>query len=203
MQTINCLSHNGVPDSAFKALIEQELDAIIQPLTDWEGPSSMLAVAKAVERAGRITGVRLQRVAGGSTKALGLGRDFHRDDDDGDADDEGGIFNNAEPQVSSGRELFSEAPRSVFESAYELILAGFHPLKLKLLYDKMQKIVTYVIDNFVKNLRIPVSESVEAYIVPGRAQPPFQTSEVDLFDFQIRKVFWKKAKYIFARRRAC
>jgi len=36
MQTITCLSHNGVPDSAFKDLIENELDAIIQPLADWD-----------------------------------------------------------------------------------------------------------------------------------------------------------------------
>ena len=164
MQTITCLSHNGVPDSAFKTLIEKELDAIIQPLTDWDSPNSMLAVAKAIERAGHITGARLSRFAGGSTKALGLGRDFHRDEDDGDRYDNGDLFNNT--QVS-GRESFSEAPRSVFEFAYELILAGFHPLKLELLYNKMQNIVTYVIDNFVKNLHIPVSESLEAFIIPG------------------------------------
>src|ERR1700685_3106397 len=102
----------------------------------------MLAVAKTVERAGHITGMRLQRVASGSTKALGLGRDFHRDVD-GDGDEDDGIFNNAEPQVFSGHESFSEAPRA---SAYELILAGFHPLKLL----QMQQIVTCVIDNFVK-----------------------------------------------------
>ena len=165
MQTITCLAHNGVPDSAFKALIEKELDAIIQPLTDWDNPSSMLTVAKAIERAGHITGARLSRFAGGSTKALGLGKDFHRDEDDSDQYDDGDIFNN---KTVSGRESFSEAPRSVFESAYELVIAGFHPLKLRLLYDKIQKIVTYVIDNFVKNLHIPVSESVEAFIIPGR-----------------------------------
>jgi RNA-dependent RNA polymerase len=181
MQTITCLSHNGVPDSAFKALIEKELDAIIQPLTDWDSPSSMLAVAKAIERAGHITGARLSRFAGGSTKALGLGRDFHRDEDDGDQYDDGDIFNNT---LVSGRESFSEAPRSVFESAYELIIAGFHPLKLKLLYDKMQKIVTYVIDNFVKNLRIPVSESVEAFIIPGKVL--FNLTRVKLIYFPNR-----------------
>ena len=174
MQTINCLSHNGVPDIAFNTLLEKELDGIIQPLTDWEGPGSMLAVAKAIERAGHITGARLQRFAGGSTKALGLSRDFHRDENDGDRDDDGGI---SDLQVSSGRESFSEAPRSVFESAYELIIAGFHPLKLRLLYDKMKNIVKYVVDNFVQNLRIPVSESIEAFIVPGKCRSSHNLTE--------------------------
>jgi hypothetical protein len=179
MQTITCFSHNGVPDSAFKALVEKELDAIMRPLTDWDGPGSMLAVAKAIERAGHLTGIRLSRFAGGSTKALGIGRDFHRDDeDDGDSDDDGTEMSNG-TQVA-GRESFSEAPRSVFESAYELIIAGFHPLKLKLLHDKMQKIVTFVIDNFVKSLHIPVSESVEAFIIPGNVLSAFQSHEVDL-----------------------
>jgi RNA-dependent RNA polymerase len=200
-QTINCLSHNGVPDTAFKTLVEKELEAVIQPLTDWDGPGSMLAVAKAIERAGHITGARLQRLAGGSTKALGLSRDFHRDEDDGDRDDHGDVFQSLESQVSSGRESFSDAPRSAFESAYELLLAGFHPLKLKLLYDKMQKIVSYVVDNFVKNLRIPVSESVEAFIIPGEAQFPFSMRSGSN-PCQIRRAFWKKARSIFAHHKA-
>jgi hypothetical protein len=175
IQTIVCLSHGGVPDESFKALAENELDAIVKPLADWESPGAMLSVAKAIERAGHLAGVRLQRFAGGSTKALGLGRGFHRDEDDDDRYDDTETSDSA---LVSGRDNFSGAPRSVFESTYELILAGFHPLKLEYLFNKMQKIVTYVIDNFVKNLRIPVSESVEAYIIPGNITSAFCTPQL-------------------------
>jgi RNA-dependent RNA polymerase len=99
----------------------------------------VLAVTKAIERAGHITSSRLSTFTGGSTKALGLGRDFHCDENKDDQYDNGAIFSNT---LVSGSESFSEAPRSVFESAYELIIAGFHPLKLRLLYNKIQRIVT-------------------------------------------------------------
>jgi RNA-dependent RNA polymerase len=176
MQTVINLSHNGVPDNSFNSLIKKELEALIEPLTQWNDPHAMLAVAKAVEQAGHITGSRLQRVAGGSTKALGLSRDFHRDEADADryGGDEGDDILPGADQIYSGRDLGSGAPLSLFENAYELILAGFHPLTFPPLYEKMHKIVINVIDACVKSFHIPVSESVEAFIIPGRVSLPLR-----------------------------
>jgi RNA-dependent RNA polymerase len=120
-QTIINLAHNGVPDDSFNILVEKELQAIIEPLTNWSDPHATLAIAKAIDQAGHVTGSRLQRLAGGSTRALGLGRDFHRDDDDNDEHDEANDLSGAEPQIHSGRDIYSGAPQSLFESAYDLI----------------------------------------------------------------------------------
>jgi len=169
MQTINNLSHNGVPHTVFTALIKAELEALIKPLTDWQHSHSMVTVARAVYQAGRIGGARLQRVAGSSIKALGLSRDFHRDKAEGDVTpDANDITGLAERRVFTGRSEFNKAPLSPHESAYELILAGFHPLYFEFLYDKMKTVVTIAIDSFVKNFHITVSESLEAFILPGR-----------------------------------
>lgn len=128
----------------------------------------MLTVAKALSNAGRITGTRLQRLAGGSTKALGLSKDFHLDDDTEEVDDaDAKAFEEKELKNLSGRDPISGAPISLFESAYELVLAGFHPLTCEPLGDKMHSIVKTVIDDFVESLKIPISESIEAFIIPG------------------------------------
>lgn len=165
MQTINNLSHNGVPHTVFSALIKTELEALVKPLTDWRNSHSMVTVAKAVYQAGRTGSARLQRVAGNSIKALGLSRDFHREEDTPDTDDFPADL--TDPRGYIGRSRFNGAPLSLHESAYELILAGFHPLALEFLYNKIKKIVTVTIDSFVKSFRIPVSESLEAFILPG------------------------------------
>src|ERR1700683_549127 len=170
MQTINNLSHNGMPHAVFSSLIKTELEDLIKPLTEWGNSHSMIATAKAVHQAGHIGGARLQRLAGSSIKALGLRRDFHRDATEEvtpDAED------SAEPtdiHVYTGRSKFNDAPLSLHENAYELILAGFHPLMLDFLYDKMKRIITLTIDSFVKSFRIPVSESLEAFILPGSSR---------------------------------
>lgn len=173
MQTIVNLSHNGVPDCSFDSLIEKELEALIEPLTQWKDPHAMLTVAKAIEQAGHITGSRLQRLARGSTRALGLGRGFHRDEadeNDDDRDDGADLLPGAE-KIYSGRDVDSGAPLALFENAYELTLAGFHPLTFPPLYEKMRCIVSSVIDTSVKSYKIPVSESVEAFIIPGMISP--------------------------------
>ena len=179
MQTINNLSHNGVPHTVFTALIKTELEALIKPLMDWQHSHSMVTVAKFVHQAGRIGGARLQRVAGSSIKALGLSRDFHRDEVEGDMTPDGDdVTGLAERRVFTGRSEFNEAPLSLHESTYELILAGFHPLNFEFLYDKLKAVVTIAINSFVKNFHIPVSESLEAYILPGRHYLTFNHKEL-------------------------
>jgi hypothetical protein len=154
---------------ALSALIKTELDALVKTLTEWEHSHSMITTAKAVHQAGHINSVRLQRVAGSSIKALGLSRDFHRDATEEVTPD---VDRGAKPtdlRVYTGRSEFSEAPLSLHECAYELILAGFNPLMLEFLYDKMRKIVRLTINSVVDNFHIPVSESLEAFILPGNS----------------------------------
>lgn len=168
MQVISNMSYNRVPDEAFTSLINEDLEKIVKTLTNWKAPHAMIGVAKAVHEAGRISGTRLQRVAPGNTRALGLGRDFHRDDEpEGNAEGDHDLSKPGPPPTYSGRCNISQAPIAIHENAYELLVAGFHPLKLEHLHTKMKKITTLAIDSSVKTFHIAVPESVEAFILPG------------------------------------
>ena len=152
------LSHNGVPIDVLEALIRKDLAEEITPLTRWD--ESMIPLAKAVSRAGRITGSRLQRYAGVSSRAHGFISEFHKDEE----------WTEEVPSdvpVSAGRDPYSGAPLSLHESAYDLLVAGFHPLHCPPLSDKIHNILKLLIDSYVKNFKIAVAESVEAFIMPG------------------------------------
>ena len=163
MLSINNLCHNGIPDDVFKSLMRQDLEDEVRPLTQWT--ESMLPVAKAISDAGGITGARLQRFAGGTSRAHGFTRDFHRDEDVGVAGSGVAALNSP---VSAGRDSSSGAPISVHEVAYEMLAAGFHPIKMPVLADKIHQILKLVIKAYVNNFKIAVSESVEAFILPGQ-----------------------------------
>lgn len=163
-QVIMNMAHNGVPSESFSRLTDEDLSNTIRPLKDWRSP---VAVAQAVYRLGRINGVRLQRIAPGNTRALGLARDFHREDQFEDDIEEELRLSGAQPPGYSGRCVFSGAPFSVHESAFELLLAGFQPPELEYLYKKIHSITALAVDGATKNLRITIAQSLEAYIIPG------------------------------------
>jgi hypothetical protein len=50
MQTVINLSHNDVPNNSFNSLIKKELEALIEPLTQWNDGDAMLSVEKAQRR---------------------------------------------------------------------------------------------------------------------------------------------------------
>lgn len=49
----------------------------------------------------------------------------------------------------------------------ELVQANFHPAKTEKLYEKIKYIISKAIEASVKDYRIPVLESLGAFIVPG------------------------------------
>jgi len=59
------------------------------------------------------------------------------------------------------------APFGLHEFAIELLQAGFHPSHEVLLQSKIEYIVQTAIEAVAKKCRIPIAESLEAFIVPG------------------------------------
>jgi RNA-dependent RNA polymerase len=170
IQSIMNLSHNGIPDSVFVSLMAQGLDDEVGKLTDWTSPASGWALWKAIHQAGGVAGMRMSRHALGVTRAIGLsGREFGSGDDDDDDDDDIGTgpTSSSEPIVSMGRNRYSGAPISVHESALELVQAGFSPLESKFLAEKIHAILRLVIESYVKEYRISIPQSAEAFMVPG------------------------------------
>ncbi|KAI6136111.1 RNA dependent RNA polymerase-domain-containing protein [Pisolithus sp. B1] len=190
-QTLINLTHNGVPNEIIKKLMAHGIQEEVKELVDWNGPQSMLRVWRAVEKAGGVVISHIQRRAAGEVRALGIGklREFGKqeqgDEDEGDIGvEETGIGNVEVDEVEvkveekaydlgkiplqkfSGRCPFSGRPLGLHQTALELLQAGFHPLKLKLLFDKLEKVLTMLLDSYVQKFHIPVTESVEAYVVP-------------------------------------
>jgi len=165
-QTLVNIAHNGVPHEIIKELMTAGLKADIQELTSWGQPDSMLLVWRAVEKAGNVALARMRRRSTGELRALGLGQ-MRPLDSQQNEDEDFEMLEEGPSQDLTGRKPFSGQPVTLHEVAMELLQAGFHPMKLKLLFSKLECILTLVIDDYVRDFHVPIPESMEAYIVPG------------------------------------
>lgn len=190
-QTTVNLTHNGVPDEVIKKLMAHGLQEEVKEIVDWSGPESMLRVWRAVEKAGCVVISRIQRRAAGEVRALGIGRlrQFGKQEQGDDYEGDMGVENMGIEKVEmdeieaaakektyelgesslqkfAGRIPFSGQPLGLHETTLELLQAGFHPLRLKQLCSKLEKILTILLDSYVHKFHIPVTESAEAYVVP-------------------------------------
>lgn len=168
MLSINNLYHNNVPDSVFQSLMRKNIESVIQPLMQWDG--SLVPMARTVSTLGSITGSRLRRLAAGTSRAQGFIRDFRREADP-TTEELPDDFSPSDLVNATGRDLYSGAPKSLHESTYELLQGGFHPAKNIVLRNKLHKICKLAIEGHTKDLKIPVPESVEVHMVPGKSLP--------------------------------
>ncbi|KAI0673977.1 RNA dependent RNA polymerase-domain-containing protein [Trametes maxima] len=186
--TILNLSHNKVPTSVFIDLMRSALDEEVRALTQWTHPQDMQLLWKTVDRVGRVTGSRIQQFALGASRALGLSGRIREDDMPWDEpldplqdilDMAGGDSLSEEDRAALIAELeggdavpqrlrdrFSGEPLTLHGVVLDLLQAGFHPLKLPLLYDKLKTIINKAIEDVVRDFHVTVPLSAEAFIVP-------------------------------------
>ncbi|KAF8971781.1 RNA dependent RNA polymerase-domain-containing protein [Flammula alnicola] len=167
-QSITNLFSNGVPEHTLVRLMEEGLEEEIAPLLEWSKPYAMVFLWDAINKTGNVSGARTQRLAASLNRALGLkGRDWGHESVAMDNDPKGQAAEDAAVSATyTGRNKYSAAPLSLDESALELVQAGFHPAENKLLYDKLKRIIELTIDSSVKKYRIPIEESLGAFVVP-------------------------------------
>ncbi|KAI5998175.1 RNA dependent RNA polymerase-domain-containing protein [Pisolithus albus] len=178
-QTIVNLIHNGVSGEVIRKLMAHGLQEEVKDLVDWSSPESMLRVWRAVEKAGCVVISRIQRRAAGEVRALGIGklRQFGKQEQGNE--DEGDM------RKFAGRNPFSGQPLGLHETTLELLQAGFHPLKLRQLCSKLEKVLTMLLDGYVHKFHIPVMESAEAYVVPD----PYGVLKEDEIHFRSSEPF--------------
>ncbi|KAL5519334.1 hypothetical protein ACEPAH_1017 [Sanghuangporus vaninii] len=155
MQTIMNMSHNGVQDKVFVNLMDEGLKKEIEPLTKWDGDNACLLLARAVEEAGGVMSSRRSRAAGGEARLYNFVRDEADDDDD--------------PGTNVGlveRDPISGCPATLYESAYDMLIAGFNPLQNLVLREKLKYILKEAIKSYMEKFHIPVISSAEAFIAP-------------------------------------
>ncbi|KZT22626.1 hypothetical protein NEOLEDRAFT_1071042 [Neolentinus lepideus HHB14362 ss-1] len=165
MQTVLNMHHNGVPTELLVNLMVEGLREDVAKLTDLDQKTPMLLI-DAIDKAGRVTGAKLQRLAGDMSRALGFsGREFRQDVDDEDPL-EG--FDDDEADSPDVDHAFDPClpPVSLHELAVELLKAGFHPLKLNFLFVKIREIVGRKIDAVTRGFHIPIPFSADVFIVP-------------------------------------
>lgn len=166
-QTLINLSYNGISHQVLKDLMALGLREEIQSFIDWTQPHSMVMVWKAVERVGSVVVSRLRRILTGQARALGIGR-LHplndQDQEDEESDDEEDYLQSS---VDASHKKYSGQPLTLYETVLELLQAGFHPLKLDLLYQKLESVITKVLNAYVEKFHIPVVDSCDAFIIPG------------------------------------
>ncbi|KAG9313859.1 RNA dependent RNA polymerase-domain-containing protein [Chiua virens] len=181
-QTLINLSYNGIEHGMLKELMAMGLKEEIQSFIDWTQPQSMVMVWNAVEKAGHITVTRLRRMLGGQARALGLGQ-LRPSDDQGQEEEEDDT-DHVQLLADIGHRKFSGQPVTLHETVLELLQAGFHPLRLDYLFQKLESIIGLVLDDYVEKFHIPVKESCEAYIIPDpygvleEGQIHFRSSEL-------------------------
>lgn len=186
-QSIVNLFSNGISEETLVHLMEEGLEREIAPLLEWVKPHAMLFLWDAINKLGNISGSRTQRLSSSLSRALGFeGRDWGRAEVSGDIDDVITPFEDVQAATYTGRNSYSggkfisysciinaqfkhfvSAPHTLYESTVELIQAGFHPAKNKQLHDKMRYIINQAIESSVSKYRIPIEESLGAFIVPG------------------------------------
>ena len=156
-QTVINLAENGVDSEVFQGLMREGLTQTFSSLTQWDGPGAMPLLWNAVNNLGGVTRTRLQKIAHGLERALGLSNRFEMDrkdeEDDPDSDDEDSSLASDE--------------KPLYQTVLELIQAGFDPRSSPILYEKMRYVVKQAMDRHLDKFHLEVHQSAEAFIVPG------------------------------------
>jgi len=160
-QVVINLSSNGVPTPVFAEMLEAAVQRDFEDLTTWEGEEAMEFLLSNVMRIGSVAGIRAGRKAGTTARVQGLrGREMD-DLSPSMESDLGFVEEGWEHDKSSG------SPTALSEKIFDMIIAGFHPLRSESLYDSLRQFILNVIRAYVYECRIPIPQSCEAFIVPG------------------------------------
>ena len=156
-QTIINLSENGVNSQVFQDLLHDDLKEVFASFTQWDGPGAMPLLWNAVNNLGSVTRTRLQKVAHGLSRAIGLANRFEmdREDDNNDSEDEDHSHDS------------DNSDRSLYGTVLELIQAGFSPKTFPFLHEKMRHVVRMAMSRHLQKYRLEVRQSAQAFIVPG------------------------------------
>lgn len=157
------LAENRVPAQVFIDLMRQGLEREIAPLTHWEGEHAIQLLTNAVDKIGGVTASRMQAMAAGAQRALGLSRGFNQDADvDEVIGDE-----HSETLPATTRRLKSGKPASVAGTVKRMLECGFNPTKEYFLFDQLDRLRDYATENYINQYHVPVPMSLDAFIAPG------------------------------------
>ncbi|KAF9471940.1 hypothetical protein BDN70DRAFT_868854 [Pholiota conissans] len=165
-QSIVNLFCNGIPQETLENMMQDGLEQEVAPLLEWDKPNAMVYLWNNLNKTSGISGFRARRLAVSLNRALGLEhREWGHKAISADIEE---IVKPDDilPATLSRRNVHSGEPDSFSEFAMELIQAGFNPAENKPLYEKIRYVVSDNIKSNVEGFRIPIKESLRAFIVP-------------------------------------
>ncbi|KAI9445364.1 RNA dependent RNA polymerase-domain-containing protein [Lactarius indigo] len=155
LQLIVNLAENGVNTRVFEELLREGLAEIFASVTRWDGAGAMPLLWTNVNSLGGVSRSRLQKVARGLARAIGLAKRFDMDRQDADNDDGDDDDPDAEAEF-----------KTLHQTVLELIQAGFNPKSSWYLYQKMREVLKQAMELFLKKYHIEVPQSAEAFVIP-------------------------------------
>ncbi|PIL31184.1 RNA-dependent RNA polymerase [Ganoderma sinense ZZ0214-1] len=177
--TILNLAHNGVPKETFVELMRETIEAEVKPLVQWTGPKAMALLWKAIEKVGGVAMKRALQHAVGTSRAMGLVSRSFQDYIEGEepnepleeiaqeiAEQEGEGNGEKSALYTALRDPATGQPLTIHGVILDLLQAGFQPLKLESLYEKLKKVTKMVVEDIIHEYHISVPLSAEAFIVP-------------------------------------
>ncbi|OCF57860.1 hypothetical protein L486_03881 [Kwoniella mangroviensis CBS 10435] len=176
-EAIIAMVHNGVPAQVFVKMAEHELDALRDAFlpSQLEGESEDDMFIRIYTSCYGIGGVgmdkkkRMARKEGKSMRAAGLAKG-HWTDEAGNDDDEDG-----NPMTVNAAERFdvdpiSGQPNSLCEALMEAVASGFNPATSPYTASKLHHVMENLSKKIVREFKIPVQQSLTAFIVPDSLQ---------------------------------
>lgn len=187
--TLMNLSHNGVSTDLIETLMRESLEKEITPFLQWTGPNAMPLLWDTVNKAGRVSLVRLQRRAAGISRALGLSRRPFNEESS-ESSDSGDESEEPETPVASTPPVVvpttSIIQDSLSENVLRMIQAGFTPLENFELYTSLGKLVKIHLESAIKEYHIVLENSADAFIIPGELTVSIRFS--DFFNLLCRSM---------------
>ncbi|KAJ6453034.1 RNA dependent RNA polymerase-domain-containing protein [Mycena vitilis] len=171
-QAIIVLENNGVPGSVLCALQEQGCRDAVTPLMDWARPNATAYLWNVIDNVFDVTRTRLKRLAPAASRVLGFEK---RSYDDGDKDKD---FNAFHGTTCLDKNPYNGEPPTLAEAVMDLLQAGFDPVQSPYLSFRIHKFVKSVMDSILTRYRIPLTTSLEAFMIPD---PSGQLHEGQVF----------------------
>ncbi|KIO32400.1 hypothetical protein M407DRAFT_18711 [Tulasnella calospora MUT 4182] len=169
-ESIQILSHNGVPTPVFLELQKRCFEEDFNDLVDWPEDKPLVKLALAVAQTQNVVGTRRARLARGMARARGLTTKSWDELDEG--------LDEVEPEDQRSAAWWpddvSGCPSSIAETCLVNLQAGFRPEALPYLKRKLRNLLDDTLSRYVDKFKITVPYALTGTLVPdptGKLKP--------------------------------
>lgn len=165
IETIINLSANGVPNKAFRKLLRQSLDSLVESFTKWDDQDDLFRLWRTVSHIGRVFSIRSARFNAPLARLHGHA-EGKKDSFDSGSESENEDVTDDEKSLAWWPDEASGCPSGLEETTLYILDAGFWPQDCSMLRDKVDKLLRRTIDNYASTFRLEVGMACTAFLTP-------------------------------------